>query len=492
MTQTNEHSTSPSATRVDLHCHSTASAVSKLGIQRSVGLPECATPPEEVYELAKRRGMDFVTITDHDTIDGALELAARHDDVFVSEELTAWFKGEQQAVHVLVYGITPDDHAWLQAHNDDVEACAEYLHENEITTALAHPFYAVEAPLTPRHRRRLAELFPSGRSATARGRASSTRRPRSTSRRTAAPASPGPTTTRGRHRPHVDADAARRDGRRVPREHPRRPAEACGEQGSAAKWAHAAMAIAIRALGASDAGAKPNPVAVMKMVERTMTEGNLRRGDDGADLCPEEPARCCGRGWTPSTSTSPPASCSPGCRPTTSRTPTSSAARGASTSASSARRSTRSSRSPRAATIPGLAALTFFDAALAAVPYAPGRRLPRPREGQAQPRRAPGPRDPARRARRRRRRRDARRDAHDRGDPGARVPGYEIEVIGTTRPSTAGCPPCARSTSRSTPACRSACPACRRSSRRSPRAATTSCTCARPARAASPPRCWAG
>ena len=61
--------------KADLHCHSTASQESKLGVQRSLGLPECATPPQEVYELAKRRGMDFVTITDHDTIAGALELA---------------------------------------------------------------------------------------------------------------------------------------------------------------------------------------------------------------------------------------------------------------------------------------------------------------------------------------------------------------------------------------------------------------------------------
>ena len=49
----------------------------KLGVQRALGLPECATPPEEVYALAKRRGMDFVTITDHDTIAGALEIADR-------------------------------------------------------------------------------------------------------------------------------------------------------------------------------------------------------------------------------------------------------------------------------------------------------------------------------------------------------------------------------------------------------------------------------
>src|ERR687896_2109574 len=150
----------PSQTaRADLHCHSTASQLSKLGIQNAVGLPECATPPEEVYALAKRRGMDFVTITDHDTIAGVLEIADR-PEVFVSEELTAHFRGEPQAVHVLCYGITPDDHEWLQRHSGDVETCAAYLHEREITCALAHPFYAVEAPLTARHRRRLAELFP--------------------------------------------------------------------------------------------------------------------------------------------------------------------------------------------------------------------------------------------------------------------------------------------------------------------------------------------
>src|SRR5215510_6530020 len=106
--------------RVDLHCHSTASQLSKLGVQRALGLPECATPPEEVYELAKRRGMDFVTITDHDTIDGVLTTADR-PDVFISEELTVEFKGEPQAVHVLVYGIRPEQHEWLQAQRGCVE-----------------------------------------------------------------------------------------------------------------------------------------------------------------------------------------------------------------------------------------------------------------------------------------------------------------------------------------------------------------------------------
>ncbi len=149
----------PEATsRVDMHCHSTASQESRLGVQRAVGLPECATPPEEVYELAKRRGMDFVTITDHDTIAGVMQIADR-PDVFVSEELTAHFRGEPQAVHVLCYGISPEDHEWLQAHGGDVELCAAYMYEREIACALAHPYYTVAAPLSARHRRRLAELF---------------------------------------------------------------------------------------------------------------------------------------------------------------------------------------------------------------------------------------------------------------------------------------------------------------------------------------------
>ena len=145
--------------KADLHCHSTASAVSRLGVQRALGLPECATPPREAYELAKRRGMDFVTLTDHDTIDGALALAGL-PDTFVSVELTANFRGEPQAVHVLCLGIAPEQWEWLAAHAGDVEECAGYLEANAIVSALAHPFYAVAAPLGSRHRRRLAELFP--------------------------------------------------------------------------------------------------------------------------------------------------------------------------------------------------------------------------------------------------------------------------------------------------------------------------------------------
>jgi glycosyltransferase involved in cell wall biosynthesis/predicted metal-dependent phosphoesterase TrpH len=285
--------------RVDMHCHSTASQLSRLGVQRSLGLPECATPPEEVYELAKRRGMDFVTITDHDTIDGCLELADR-PDCFVSEELTARFAGEPQAVHVLCYGITPGDHEWLQANSGDVEACAAYLRKNEIACALAHPFYDVDAPLTRRHRRRLAELFPVWEVRNG-SRAAELNMPAVVYIDTQGG------TGIGGSDDHAGVDIGRTfteaPAATTPEEflsHLRcGEAEAGGEQGSAAKWAHAAMALATRALtldGAAGGDGAVDPSVVLKIAQRTIGEGAAREGKIASDIGPDD-ARALLEAW---------------------------------------------------------------------------------------------------------------------------------------------------------------------------------------------------
>jgi glycosyltransferase involved in cell wall biosynthesis/predicted metal-dependent phosphoesterase TrpH len=274
--------------RVDMHCHSTASQLSRLGVQRSLGLPECATPPEEVYELAKRRGMDFVTITDHDTIDGCLELADR-PDCFVSEELTARFAGEPQAVHVLCYGITLGDHEWLQASAGDVEACAAYLRERKIACALAHPFYNVDAPLTPRHRRRLAELFPVWEVRNG-SRAPELNMPAEIYTETRGGIGIGGSDDHagvdiGRTFTEVPAGATPEEFLRHLRAG---RAEAGGEQGSAAKWAHAAMALTTRALTLHDSGATGtvDPAAVLKIAQRVIAEGAAREGKVATDIGP--------------------------------------------------------------------------------------------------------------------------------------------------------------------------------------------------------------
>ncbi|MGE4426700.1 MAG: glycosyltransferase [Solirubrobacteraceae bacterium] len=292
----------PALSRCDLHVHSTASQLSKLGVQRAAGLPECATPPEEVYALAKRRGMDFVTITDHDTIAGVLQIADR-PDVFLGEELTAWFRGEPHAVHVLCLGLTPDDHDWLQAHRHDVVRCAEYLHENEITTALAHPFFYVEAPLTARHRRILTELFPVWETRNG-SRAAELNRPAAVVAETLGKTGVGGTDD------HAGVDIGRtytetplaytpeeylahiRAGRAVPR----------GTQGSAARWAHAAISLSARTFGVGAAPApesvvpgrstapteRPRPQAIGSIVSRLLSEADVRRGQNGEDVTPDD------------------------------------------------------------------------------------------------------------------------------------------------------------------------------------------------------------
>ncbi len=286
--------------KADLHCHSTASQLARLEVQRAVALPECATPPREVYELAKRRGMDFVTVTDHDTIAGVLEIVDE-PGVFVSEELTAWFPEEPQAVHILCFGIAPDDHEWLQAHQRDVVACADYLHTHEIACALAHPFFHVAAPLSAGHRRVLAELFPVWET-----------RNGTRARELNAPAALYIETHGGigvgGSDDHAGIDVGRtftvappsaspteflahlRAGRVSPQ----------GEQGSAAKWAHGALVLAARAIAAqasgSPAGAPPDPAAILTLAEGVIRERDGSRGMLAASLRTDDARRLLA-GW---------------------------------------------------------------------------------------------------------------------------------------------------------------------------------------------------
>ena len=252
----------------------------------------------EVYALAKRRGMDFVTITDHDTIDGVLQIADL-PDVFVSEELTVQFRDEEQAVHVLCFGINGEDHEWLQAHRWDIEQCAAYLHDHEIACALAHPYYAVAATLSRRHRRRLAELF------TVWEVRNGARAPRLNH-----PAAMYIATREGTGIGGSDDHAGIDIGRTFTESPPARtPGEflehlrqgrvtARGAQGSAAKWAHAAIALAVRSLGFSASGtaARVDPERVMGMVARFLREADARHGPIAGDLTPED-ARCLLDAW---------------------------------------------------------------------------------------------------------------------------------------------------------------------------------------------------
>ncbi len=61
---------------------------------------------------------------------------------------------------------------------------------------------------------------------------------------------------------------------------------ALGDQGSAAKWTHAAMGLAIRSFALSGDTRRPNPAAVLKIVERLLREGDARQGQTTSEIGP--------------------------------------------------------------------------------------------------------------------------------------------------------------------------------------------------------------
>ncbi|MFN4243359.1 MAG: glycosyltransferase [Tepidisphaerales bacterium] len=148
----------PGWKRADLHCHSSASNRAAEAALRAIRCPESYSPPLEVYAQARRRGMDFVTITDHDSIDGVLQIA-HLPGVLVGEEVTCYFPEDGCKLHVLVYGITEKQHDELQSRARDVYQLAEYLERHRIAHSVAHPIYRQNDMLELRHIERMLLLF---------------------------------------------------------------------------------------------------------------------------------------------------------------------------------------------------------------------------------------------------------------------------------------------------------------------------------------------
>src|SRR5687768_10683796 len=94
--------------RLDLHVHTFHSGHTTI-YPLSLIMKESYNSPGGVYRSAKARGMDLVTITDHDSIDGALTIADR-PDVIVGSEVTGVFPNDGVSVHLGVLGITEAQH----------------------------------------------------------------------------------------------------------------------------------------------------------------------------------------------------------------------------------------------------------------------------------------------------------------------------------------------------------------------------------------------
>lgn len=136
--------------RADMHVHTCHSKVN--GNMPFLHSRDCYSRPEDVYRVAKARGMDLVAFTDHDSIDGALELLARRPDatdIIVGEEVSCRLPDGDLEVHLGIYGMTEALHADVQRLRRNVFDVAARLREAQVFFALNHllHFYHPRTPL---------------------------------------------------------------------------------------------------------------------------------------------------------------------------------------------------------------------------------------------------------------------------------------------------------------------------------------------------------
>jgi glycosyltransferase involved in cell wall biosynthesis len=127
--------------KADLHVHSSHSNKPTYWAMRKFSVPESYTSPKHLYRVARERGMDFVTITDHNAISGALEIAHLPNS-FISSEITAHFPENGCKVHVVVLHISEDQFRAILELRKNVYELVAYLHSEKIAHFLAHPLYA--------------------------------------------------------------------------------------------------------------------------------------------------------------------------------------------------------------------------------------------------------------------------------------------------------------------------------------------------------------
>ncbi len=145
--------------KADLHVHSRYSHRPSSWSLKKIGCAESSTDPLYLYRLLKHRGMDMITITDHNTIDGCREIA-HLENTFISEEVTTYFPEDNCKLHVLVYNITEKQHEDIAHIRKNVFELTSYLNRENIVHALAHPMYSVNGLLQGHHFARCLLLFP--------------------------------------------------------------------------------------------------------------------------------------------------------------------------------------------------------------------------------------------------------------------------------------------------------------------------------------------
>ena len=143
--------------KCDLHVHTVHSGMCTVPVFKRI-CRESYSEPAEVYDRLRRRGMDLVTVTDHDSIDAA-ESLRHHPEFFLSEEVTCRTSRGTE-LHVGVYDITERDHIEIQRRRDDLSALFVYLDQRELLFSINHVFSGLTGSRTEPDFDEFSEHFP--------------------------------------------------------------------------------------------------------------------------------------------------------------------------------------------------------------------------------------------------------------------------------------------------------------------------------------------
>jgi len=119
---------------------------------------ESYNDPAETYAWLKQRGMSIVTLTDHDSIDGA-EALRKYGDFFLSEEVTCRMPSGTE-LHVGVYDITERDHSEIQRRRKDFISLLMHLTERKLFFSVNHVYSGLTGRREAEDFRWLASYFP--------------------------------------------------------------------------------------------------------------------------------------------------------------------------------------------------------------------------------------------------------------------------------------------------------------------------------------------
>lgn len=135
---------------IDLHCHDRNSDVPDEVWGRILRLPETWLEPSRLHKVLRSRGTTAWTVTNHNNARSCWELREAGKDVLSAAEWTTHFPEHDLAIHVLVYGFSPEQEGELERRRRNIYDFLRYCRVHDLPVIQPHPLYfysrGVQAP----------------------------------------------------------------------------------------------------------------------------------------------------------------------------------------------------------------------------------------------------------------------------------------------------------------------------------------------------------